>query len=228
MGWKLLSKGAEANIYLGDYLGLPAIKKERYEKNYRHPSVDYKLRTVRTRREARLLHMAKDRAKVPTPFVYYVNVEEATLIMEYIPGQLLRDVLLKMGDRNRKDFSLGYMYKLGKILAKLHSAGIIHGDFTTSNIIVHNRSGELFVIDFGLGYFRKSSDPEDYAIELRVFRKSLDLFHGVQSDLYFSSFLDGYREKFEMADEIIRRYKEIYLRGRYVVARRVKRTFLPS
>ena len=223
--WLLISKGAEAEIYKGIFYGYPAIKKVRFPKKYRHPVLDIKIRRTRTRREARLLNLAK-KANVPAPYVFYVNELECILIMEFIEGDLLRRTIRNLEIIGDIDRALEYIHMSGKLLARLHEAGIIHGDYTTSNIIVTPK-GELFVIDFGLGYFTGSSDPEDYAVELRVFSRGLEIYHYGMYNKYWSAFLEGYREENARAETIIQRTKEIFMRGRYVVERRKKRLFIP-
>jgi len=103
---------------------------------------------------------------------------------------------------------------------------VIHGDYTTSNVII-SKMGKLFVIDFGLGVVSPRRDPEDYAVELRVFSRGLEVFHSKYYDRYISSFLDGYRG-FKYADDVIERFREIFRRGRYVVERRKRKTFVPK
>ena len=60
-------------------------------------------------------------------------------------------------------------FKVGEKISKLHSADIIHGDITSSNIMLQNDN--LVFIDFGLG--RYSDLDEDKAVDLLVLKKSL-------------------------------------------------------
>jgi len=221
--WRILSKGAEATLYVGEFFGMLAVKKVRHPKKYRDPNLDLKLRRMRTRREARLLVVSK-RAGVLVPFVYDVDIENCSIVMEYVSGELLRDYIVRGTSEYQR--ILNIFRDLGKILAKLHESGIIHGDFTTSNIIV-SEDHELFVIDFGLGYTTSSRDPEDFAVELRVFSRGLEVFHAKNYGEYFSAFLDGYRI-YPNADRVIERFREIFMRGRYVAERRIRKKFLPQ
>jgi len=222
--WRLLSKGAEATIYVGKFLGLPAIRKVRHPKAYRSPDIDIMLRTLRTRREAKLLVLAKA-AGVLVPFVYDVDIHECSIIMEYIKGILLRDYIKHLESQGLLSTAFSLVEEAGRILAKLHSNRILHGDYTTSNIIVSN--GRLFVIDFGLGAVSMTNDLEDYAVELRVFSRGLEVYHSENYDEYVSSFLSGYR-KFRYCEEVIERFEEIFRRGRYVAERRTRKIFLPQ
>lgn len=222
--WVVISRGAEATLYKGEFLGLCAIKKVRHPKKYRDPQLDLKLRVQRTKREAKLLVMSKN-AMVPVPFVYDVDLKECAIIMEYIDGVLLRDYIKELENRDDVQSSIELIKRAGEILAMLHEYGIIHGDYTTSNIIVA-RNGGLYVIDFGLGYIYTSSDPEDYAMELRVFSRGLEVFHYEKYGTYMQGFLQGYR-RFSKYEAVIDRLKEIFRRGRYVSERRIRRIFRP-
>ncbi|MEX0568885.1 MAG: Kae1-associated kinase Bud32 [Candidatus Njordarchaeota archaeon] len=222
--WILISKGAEATLYRGTFLGFPAIKKIRHPKHYRIPQLDIVLRRTRTRREARLLAISK-KIGVNTPFVFDIDLLNCTIIMEYIDGILMRDLVSILEKNNLIDRAKYLMKKAGQILGLLHINRILHGDFTTSNIIVSNQE-DLFVIDFGLGMISMTNDPEDYAVELRVFSRSLEIFHTSNYDKYLNSFLEGYRDS-NGSETVIRRFFDISMRGRYVSERRTKKTFIP-
>lgn len=42
---------------------------------------------------------------------------------------------------------------MGILICKIHELGIIHGDLTTSNMMM-NKDNEIVLIDFGLSYFK--------------------------------------------------------------------------
>ncbi len=48
-----LRQGAEARLYVGTFLGLPAVAKERFHKSYRHPELDRRITRERLKAEAR-------------------------------------------------------------------------------------------------------------------------------------------------------------------------------
>ncbi|MDO8554125.1 MAG: KEOPS complex kinase/ATPase Bud32 [Candidatus Micrarchaeota archaeon] len=147
-------KGAEAVLTKTKIIGISALIKDRIPKSYRANELDNKLRRERTRVEARLLHKAK-LAGVLCPTV--LEVREFQLVIEFLNGKRP-----KMNER--------IALEAGKLLAKLHSAGIIHGDFTPANLM--ETKNELCVIDFGLGFF--SSDIEDMAIDVLTMLKSVN------------------------------------------------------
>lgn len=66
---------------------------------------------------------------------------------------------------------------IGNAISKLHSQ-IIHGDLTTSNIMISNNHNEdrVIFIDFGLSY-SDSLTIEDKAVDLYVLERSLEVTH---------------------------------------------------
>ncbi|MFH2106134.1 MAG: KEOPS complex kinase/ATPase Bud32 [Candidatus Micrarchaeota archaeon] len=180
------SKGAEAIVTTSKFIGRKVVVKDRVVKNYRNKELDEKLRRERTRREARLLHKAK-LAGVSCPTV--LAVEEFKLTLEFVKG--------------KRKIDGGIAKQAGEILAKLHNADIIHGDFTPANLLFEN--GKLVVIDFGLGFV--SSDIEDKAIDVLTMLKMINTEEG-------EKFVEGYR-KCNKFDQIEKRIEQVKKRARY-------------
>ncbi len=178
-------KGAEAVVVETEFLGRKMLKKERRKKGYRIKELDKKIREGRTRREARLLHNAK-KADVSCPVVYEVGRDH--IVMTRVRGK-------KLG-RSREE-----MEGAGKLLAKLHSAGILHGDFTPYNLLVEKKG--IHAIDFGLGSFSRKTEgrADDVLTMLRAIKTG-------------EAFLAGYRE-FPEAEKVIAKVGEIEKRARY-------------
>lgn len=88
----LLAQCAESKVWTCRYGDKDAIVKHRFAKAYRHASLDTKLRTQRTQREAKALVRAK-KLSVATPTVYRVDKQSCTIIMEHIKGRAVRDVI---------------------------------------------------------------------------------------------------------------------------------------
>ena len=191
---QLIAKGAESNIVKSDYLGVKAVLKDRIPKNYRIPEIDNKIRKSRCKLEARLLSDAK-RAGVVTPVLYDVDLEDKSILMEEIDGVMVKDII---------DEDLAF--KIGENISRLHAADIIHGDITTSNIML--RDDQLVFIDFGLG--RHSNLDEDKAVDLLVLKKSLQSIDYNLAVKYFDCVLKGYGN-----ESIIRTISDIESRGRY-------------
>ncbi len=211
---KLVKKGAEAYLYLDEWLGVKVIKKVRVAKRYRVSPLDLYLRRHRTLNEARLLSAAKT-VGVPAPAVLDVDLSNTTIVMEYIPGVLLKDVLDEMPDNWRKRiFSL-----IGECVGKLHANGIIHGDLTTSNMIVCG--DKIFFIDFGLGMLSK--EIEHFGVDVHLMLRALESTHYHLVNSCFDAFIEGYSRSFKKFDEVLKKVREIRLRGRYVVERRKRK-----
>lgn len=190
----LIAKGAEGELRKGELLGMPVVVKDRVRKGYRAPQLDERLRRLRTRAEARLLHAAKS-AGVLCPLVYGVSNYELTA--SFIDGKLLLE---------RQD-DVKSLKATGEALAKLHSVDVVHGDFTTANVMV-DRKSRVWVIDFGLGGF--SADLEEKAIDVLLMKRSL-----AKSSRY-KAFLAGYA-KYAKAKAVLERLTDIERRGRYIV-----------
>ena len=190
----LIAKGAESNIVKSEYLGEKAVLKDRIPKSYRIPEIDSNIRKSRTKEEAKLLSDAK-RAGVKTPVLYDVNLDDKSILMEEIEGVIVKDII---------DEDLAF--EIGREIRKLHDADIIHGDITTSNIMLQN--GNIVFVDFGLG--RYSSLEEDKAVDLLVLKKSLQSIDYNLAVKYFDCVLNGYGD-----NSIENKISDIESRGRY-------------
>ena len=204
----LISKGAEADILLDlDWNGVKAIIKRRGEKRYRVPELDTAIRRSRTIREASIIHRAK-KAGVPTPLIYSVDPERAQIIMEYIEGEKIRDIVDQIIPKERERL----FKEIGRKTGLLHGAGIAHGDLTTSNLI---SSGDRVVfIDFGLG--EMSDEVESRGVDLNLMYRMLISTHYEYTEELFTAFKAGYEETLDEAREALDRMVEISMRGRYV------------
>jgi len=190
-------QGAEATVEFVD----GGVIKRRLPRTYRHPALDERLRRERTRREARLTSEAR-RQGVPTPVVRDVDVREATITFGYVGDCDLREAL-----------SVERVRTVGRHLATLHDAGIVHGDPTTRNVrVATGDAGRTALIDFGLGY--SSRDEEDHAVDLHVFGQSLD---GTAEDAerLRAAAEAAYRARSERADAVLARLADVEGRGRY-------------
>ena len=141
----LFKKGAEASLFLADWHGRKVVVKVRIPKRYRPEALDKQIRSYRTVHEPQLMHEAKS-AGVPTPLIYMVNVPEASITMEYVEGQQIKQLLNNVPQDKRRELCVA----IGELIGKLHSQGLIHGDLTTSNMIL-SPEGKIFFVDFGLG-----------------------------------------------------------------------------
>ncbi len=194
---ELIYRGAEAELYKAEFMGLPVVVKRRIRKGYRHPDLDTHLRRGRTRKEARLMRRAR-LGGVSVPAV--LDVWEDSLMMEFVEGVRLADELTP--DR---------IEVFGDMACKLHSSHIAHNDLTPYNALV-TPSGRICLIDFGLAEY--THDIEDYAVDLYVFKRSLKSLRDDWERLW-TSFLRGYRRCGELADRVLARLTKVEARGRY-------------
>jgi len=213
MGLKLVRKGAEAHIFVGEWLGRRVVVKHRVPKAYRHPELDRAIRARRTAREAQALHRAKE-VGVPTPVVLLVDLGTAMLVMELVEGTRLKELLALRGRE-----ALWALEELGELVGRLHAAGLIHGDITTSNVVVAP-DGSLVLLDFGLSEF--SRELEKRGVDLHLLKRVLESTHHAMAREAWEAFLCGYRAVvgYEEAASVIEKVREIELRGRWVAERR--------
>jgi len=213
---ELIKKGAEASVYRAGWYGYDCVFKERVPKTYRNPVLDQQLRTSRTKKEVRLIHQVRE-CGIRVPYLYHIDTRECSILMEYIGGDMLKDVLIEASRGDDVDRVTTLLRLFGELVGVLHTHNFIHGDLTTSNVIVRRKEGEgqgfeLVLIDFGLGY--KSKDIEDKGVDLHVL---LEAFESTHSEIleYKKVILDAYRQGYFGAGEVVAKSDEIERRGRY-------------
>lgn len=199
---KLIAQGAEAKLYREN----AAIIKERLSKAYRHPELDETLRRFRTRREAKVLQKLEE-MNFPAPHLREFSDKRMSIVMDFVPGETLKDALRQKGD----DFQ-HLAEEIGERIGQLHQADIIHSDLTTSNMIEHQKTGEINFIDFGLSFF--SEKAEDKAVDLFLLDRTLETTHFNLYPEIFERVLDGYRKTYPEAAEVMERFELVRKRGR--------------
>ena len=141
---------------------------------------------------------------IPTPVIFDVDVLSSTIVMENIKGELAKDVLQTSQDRN------AIARKIGVLVGKLHASGIVHGDLTTSNMLI--KEGKIYFIDFGLG--DRSQEPEKKGVDLHLLKEALDSAHSEFPEL-FNHVSEGYISAYDGGKEILAIVEDIEKRGRY-------------
>ena len=215
---KIIGVGAEALLIKRGNI----LEKKRVKKGNRHKQLDLLLRTSRTRHEAKLLKKVSQ--IIPVPRIKEINSAvsntkkagsktETEIEMVFIQGKLLSEWL----DKFSLTKTLKICEKIGKNIALIHDLDIIHGDLTTSNMILHNNL--VYFIDFGLGFH--SSRIEDKAVDLHLLRESLESRHFKNWKSYFQAVLNGYK-KMKHYDGVIEKLKKVESRGRYKRKAKVK------
>ncbi|MDD5253806.1 MAG: KEOPS complex kinase/ATPase Bud32 [Candidatus Nanoarchaeia archaeon] len=190
---EILQQGAEAVIYKDKN----KVIKHRIKKEYRINEIDEKLRKFRTKREAKVL----EKIDVKKPKLISVDNKNMKIEMEFINGDLLKDIFDKL--KNRKEICI----KIGKQIRQMHNQNIIHGDLTTSNMILKN--DEIYFIDFGLSFF--SDKIEDKAVDLHLLKQAIRAKH---YKVFYESFEEIFRA-YHPDKEFMKRFEKVESRGRY-------------
>lgn len=155
----MFARGAEAKVFKITIDGQPALAKKRLPKTYRLPALDDAIRRQRTRREAKLLRAART-AGVKCVELLKEDEQNCELVLKQVEGTILS---------REHAITPKQAHEAGVQLALMHNAGIVHGDYTTSNLIASGST--VTVIDFGLGEF--SNAAEEKATDVLLFEKSV-------------------------------------------------------
>ncbi|KAL5702228.1 non-specific serine/threonine protein kinase [Ranunculus cassubicifolius] len=207
----LLKQGAEARVFESNFVGKKSVVKERFSKKYRHPTLDSKLTLKRLNAEARCMTKAR-KLGVPTPVLYAVDPLLHTLTFEYVMGPSVKDVFLEFGLHGVNEEQMGNIAKqIGDSIAKLHDGGLIHGDLTTSNMLIRSGSNQLILIDFGLS--STSSLPEDKAVDLYVLERALLSMHSSCGNV-MDRILAAYRKSSKQWCSTLNKLAQVRQRGR--------------
>lgn len=216
------------------------VLKHRFPKTYRHPVLDQQLTRQRLIGESRVLVRAA-KAGIDVPALRCLDLDHGILGLEFIAGETVRQVLgggvegavepesspITQSREMSSAEQTQLLLSIGRVLAKLHAANLIHGDLTTSNMIlspaVPPQTGERIVlIDFGLAF--SSSTVEDKAVDLFVLERAFLSTHpdgqgranSILKSLKFETVLDGYKQASTSKtwDAVKRRLDEVRMRGR--------------
>lgn len=193
----VIDRGAEAIVTKKGKI----VTKDRIEKSYRYPQLDKKIRKLRTRSETKILEKATKIINVPK----LVSSDElkAKIEIQYIEGKKLAENLEKLDYKK-----IGK--QIGKQLAKLHDHEIIHGDLTTSNLILKGK--DVYFIDFGLGFH--SSRVEDRAVDLHLIKQALEARHPSIWEDSYNAIIKGYKSS-NKSKATLAQLEKVEKRGRY-------------
>ncbi len=194
---EIIGMGAEAVILRNGN----EVVKERVSKLYRHPEIDEELRKSRTRREAKVISKLKE-IGVPGPELIGMDDKGMKVVMEFIEGEKVRDVLHNDPEKLGEE--------IGVVLGKMHNAHIIHHDLTTSNMIL--RDNKIHFIDFGLSFF--SHKAEDKAVDIHLLDRAMESYHHKIYPACFEAALRGYKKSCESHSEVLDRFEQVKARGR--------------
>ncbi|PWN20862.1 hypothetical protein BCV69DRAFT_290135 [Microstroma glucosiphilum] len=234
----------------------PILVKYRFPKTYRHPSLTASLTASRTVAEVRAL-VRCTRGGVNVPRVKMVDEKVGIVAMEWIDGKSVRELLgggdegdevaqVEVGATEAREQAteearqeedevwsdeeqIFLMSLVARQLALMHAADVIHGDLTTSNMMVRSEAAvaplatqsslpvpasvhqkEVLLIDFGLSH--TSPAAEDKAVDLYVLQRAFTSTHPHSTHL-FQRILDVYATE-NPWKEISRKLDDARLRGR--------------
>jgi len=189
--------------------------------------------------EARVLVKLR-REGLSVPAVYALDWEQGWMLAEWINGGTVRGILdiwlprfVAQGGQTRDGELAGLwtlMHKIGRLVGRMHEVGVVHGDLTTSNLMLRpatadeeqssqplNASesstllGDVVLIDFGLA--QQSLQEEDRAVDLYVLERAFGSTHPKTEGL-FAEVLKGYGESYKAGKLTLRRLEEVRMRGR--------------
>jgi TP53 regulating kinase-like protein len=198
---KILHSGAEAILYLEN----GNLVKERISKSYRHEHIDISKRKYPTRKENKLLLKANE-VGMNVPEVFMFDDSDMKIVMEYLEGDVLKSEL----DNYSSEKRIEVCKKIGEQVALMHDNEIIHGDLTTSNMIL--KDNKVYFIDFGLGMVSDKDEPK--AVDIRLLRQAFDSRHYKYNEEFYNWFLEGYKQS-KNYDAVIKRLEQVEKRGRY-------------
>jgi Kae1-associated kinase Bud32 len=174
-------------------------------KGYRHPDLDRSLQIFRIKNEVRLMFEAR-RAGISVPVIYSVDLAENRIVMQEVSGSRVKDALEQLPEEEAK----GVCERIGEIAGRLHANDIVHGDLTTSNMLLED--DQIVVIDFSLG--SKSSELEDKGVDMHLLEEAFHSAHYRRSGLY-DSVTEAYAKTYSDGWSVLEKVKEIEKRGRY-------------
>lgn len=177
------------------------------------------------------------REGVPVPAVYALDESKGWLCIEWIEGEVVR-VKINEWLRRRKEAGteegkeeeqlVDLMGRIGSAVGRMHGVGIVHGDLTTSNLMLrpwekgatngHTSEdgkslleGEVVLIDFGLA--SQSSADEDRAVDLYVLERAFGSTHP-RAESLLHEMLAAYGKSFKGANVVLKKLEDVRMRGR--------------
>lgn len=157
--------------------------------------------------------MAKARRLgVYTPVIFAVDSVLHTINFEYIEGASVKDIFLQADPLPSSGGKLEEIAsQIGVAIARLHDGGLIHGDLTTSNMLIRSETKDLVMIDFGLSF--TSTLPEDKAVDLYVLERALLSLHSSTGDI-MELILAAYKKSSKLWSSTLNKLAQVRLRGR--------------
>ncbi|XP_060652536.1 EKC/KEOPS complex subunit Tp53rkb [Drosophila nasuta] len=222
MSADIIKQGAEGRLYLGDFKGESCLIKERFVKKYRHPELDTQITRQRMKAEVKASSRCLA-AGILAPRILHSDLNTHKLYMEYFGNaqtakKFIQDTVATESDEEKvKEKLLELCSRIGAIIGQMHANNIIHGDLTTSNILINQNPAakneyDVILIDFGLSHYNQGA--EDKGVDLYVLERALLSTHSEQKYI-FEYILAEYRRNCGKDEEVvIAKFDEVRARGR--------------
>jgi TP53 regulating kinase-like protein len=248
----LIVQGAEAHVFKTSYLSpsIPAALKIRPSKKYRHPTLDTRLTKQRVLQESRVMVKLRREVGRVVPAVYALdwdgnsgNGQTCWMLMEWIEGGSIRNIINQRLSHSGSDVAgdeelRSLMERVGVAVGKMHKTGVVHGDLTTSNLMLRPKEtastttatngeaaeehtqplsepvsleGDVVLVDFGLA--SQNAQDEDRAVDLYVLERAFGSTHP-RTEKLFQEVLRAYGESYKGAKIVLKRLEEVRMRGR--------------
>jgi len=206
----VLGRGAESTVEYLVFLGIPSVKKARVSKGYRVEEIERMLTPQRVRNESRMLSYIRGLG-IRTPYVLDMDEKRGVLVLELLRGPRLASLLNVM----RNEEQLACLEEMGRMVGRMHSGNVVHGDLTTSNFILLPEVEDDLLGLIDCSFSERTSELEKRGVDLRLL---LETFMSTHCDLVGSmdSFWRGYDEEFDGSEDVRAKLDEIGSRGRYI------------
>ena len=178
-----------------------------------------------------------------------MDPDNGWMMMEFVDGGTVKERLQRLRQRwkgrakegegweRREEEVKGLMGRIGEVVGGMHDVGVVHGDLTTSNLMLRSLQedmithadglqrggegdsekeevrldGEIVLIDFGLA--TQSVHDEDKAVDLYVLERAFGSTHP-EVEAGFQEVLRAYGESYKGAKVVLKRLEEVRMRGR--------------
>jgi serine/threonine-protein kinase len=169
---RLLGKGGMGSVY---YAHDPVLNRHVAIKQLEPalPTSEHATEQLRRQflKEAQIL-ASLHHPNLPRVTDYFIDHDAHYLIMDYIEGQSLQDLLAANKKGFSEDLVLDWADQLLSALEYIHGKNVIHRDIKPANIR-RTTDGRIFLVDFGLVKSYNLNDP-----------RTMTMFHGIGTPEY--------------------------------------------